>query len=68
MVVGFAHLWTLAAPAELFIAVNFNLSDAQESCSPRSPPSAASSADTLTKNVHKFEGCRRREKLSKQSL
>ena len=27
-----------------------------QSCSPRSPPSAASSADTLTKNVHKFEG------------
>ena len=29
-----------------------------QSCSLRSPPSAAFSANTLTKNVHKFEGCR----------
>ena len=50
----------LTAPAALLIVVNFNLSDTPSALDnlSRSQPCAASSADTLAKNVHKYKGCR----------
>ena len=47
------HVWSIILATLLVLRIIY------QSCSPRSPPSAASSADPLAKNVHKSKGCRR---------